>query len=232
MKRRLPLFLVCLIFALVTTGCTTRVPTIEMGPDAEISHDGLHLIDRTRRVQRAWVKPDLDLRNYTKLLPVNAGVHYKRPPNRRRGEWPLNETQTTFVSEGLREAIQRELERQGKWEFVTERGPDVLVIRGAIIDLVITAPSDNVGRNTTYSQSIGQATLVIELFDSESLEILARIADRRAISHDQTSWRNDPITNRAAARRTFRDWARRLSQALEYARTVGIPAQEPSEEAN
>ena len=69
----------------------------------------------------------------------------------------------------------------------------------------------------------GAATLVIELFDSQSLEILARIADRRAIEHDSSSWRNDPMANRAAARRTFRYWARKLADGLETARTMQLP---------
>jgi hypothetical protein len=203
---------------------------METGPDAEISHDGLHRIDRSRRLQRVWVKPGLSLKGYTKILPVNAGVHFKRPPRKSRGEWPLNDEQMEFVRDGLREAVQKELEKQGQWEFVTERGPDVLVVRGAIIDLVVTAPSNEVGRNTSFSRSIGQATLLIELFDSESLEILARIADRRAINHGEGSWRNDPTSNRAAARQTFRDWARRLSKALDYARTVGLPDLETPDE--
>jgi hypothetical protein len=232
MKRRLALGAICLALALISVGCARRGPTIEMGPDAEITHDGLHRIDRTRRLQRVWVKPDLDLRSYSKLRPIDAGVHYRRPPNEHRGEWPLNEAQTTFVREGLRNAMQRELERQGDWEFVTESGPDVLVIRGAIIDLVVTASGGDVGRNRSYGRSVGQATLVIELFDSESLEILARIADRREISRDTSSWRDDPITNRAAATRTFRDWARRFARALADVRTSGLPFQQTSEEAN
>jgi len=230
MLRRLALGLLCFALASMTVGCTPRVTAIQMGPDAEITHDGLHRVDHTRRVQRAWVKPDLDLRTYSKMLPVGAGIHFKRPPRKSRGEWPLSESQMTFIREGLREAVQTELERQDRWEFVTESGPGVLVIRGAIIDLIVTAPNKEFGRNVSYSRSIGQATFVIELFDSQSLEILARIADRREITHDETSWRVDSVTNRAAAKKTFRNWARRLAQALEYARTVGLPTEESIEE--
>jgi hypothetical protein len=230
MKRRLLLLLVSLVWIWMTAACAPRVPTIEMGPDAEITHDGLHLVKHSRRLQRVWVKPDFDLSGYSKILPVSAGIHYKRTPKKVRGEWPLTEAETTFVEEGLRDALQEELERKGNWEFVTTRGADVLLVRGAIIDLVVTAPSQEVGRNTSYSKSIGRATLVIELFDSESLEILARVADRREISHADGSWRNDPISNRAAARQAFRNWARRLAQGLEYARTVDLPTGAPTDQ--
>ncbi len=174
------------------------------------------------------MKPDLDLSGYSKLLPVDAGVHYKRPPRRIQREFPLTERQMAFVRDGLREEIAAEITRRGGWTFVAEPGPDVLLIRGAIIDLVVTTPGSDTGRSQTYSRSIGAATLVIEIYDSESLEILARIADRQEITHDSTSWRNDPITNRAAAKRTFRLWARKLADGLEAARSLA-PQLEPAE---
>jgi hypothetical protein len=229
MERRLLLNLVCLAIVGVMAACAPRVdkvPTVEMGADAEITHDGLHLVDHTRRFQRVWVKPDLDLSTYTKILPVSAGIHYKRPPQKNRGEWPLSESQTAFVEKGLRDAIQTELEKDEKWAFVTERGPDVLLVRAAIIDLVVTAPPRETGRSSSYSRSVGQATLVIELFDSESLEILARVADRREISRADGMWRNDTASNRAAARETFRAWARRLAQGLDDLRSIGVESSE------
>jgi hypothetical protein len=232
MKRRLALDLFCLVLTSIAIGCTMPVTSIQMGPDAEITHDGLHRVNRTRQLQRVWVKPDLDLTTYSKLLPVNAGIHFKRPPRSGRGEWSLTETQETFVRESLRDALQSELESRGEWEFVTDRGPHVLVMRGAIIDLVVTASGRDTGRNRSYGQSVGQATLVVELFDSQSMEILVRIADRREITRDHTSWRNDTITNQAAATKTFREWARRLTNGLEFARTIDLPSDVPSEGEN
>ena len=129
--------------------CAPRVPTIQTGPDAEVTHDGLHRVTGARRIQRAWVKPNLDLQPYSKLLPVSAGIHFRRPPRKASREFALSEAQQEFIRDGLRTALQEELERRGKWEFVTEPGPDVLVMRGAIIDLVVTASNDLSARDSS-----------------------------------------------------------------------------------
>ena len=49
-----------------SVGCTTTPPTIQTGPDAEVSFDGLHKVDNTR-VDSAWAVPDLDLSCYTEI---------------------------------------------------------------------------------------------------------------------------------------------------------------------
>lgn len=224
--------LLCLLLSVAFVGCAPRTPTIEMGPEAEVTHDGLHRVRPTFRVQRAWVKPGFDLSPYSKLLPVDAGIHYRRPPRRSQREFPLSDSQRAWVAEELRTALQREVERRDEWELVTETGPDVLILRAAIVDLVVTADGRQSGRDRTYSQSIGQATFVVELFDSESREILARTADRRSIDHETSSWRNDPIANRAAARRTIRTWAGRLAAAFDAARTLGLAGNEGDQGAD
>ena len=207
---------------LVPLSCAAPVgPYIETGVDAEITHDGLHRVRRTRRFQRAWVKPNTNLGGYSKLLVIDAGIHYKRPPRPSRREFALSERQLENLRSGLRDAIVQELEQDESWQVVSERGPDTLILRAAIIDLVVTAAPQTAGRERSFSSSVGEATLVVELFDSESLEILVRIADRRAITRDTGSWQNNSINNRVAAQRVFRDWARRLRNGLEAARTFG-----------
>jgi hypothetical protein len=107
----------------------------------------------------------------------------------------------------------------------------VLVLRVALIDVFLASPPEGAGRDRSYGSTAGQATLVVELFDSQSLEILARIVDRRAAERDASSWRNDEITNRRAAKRLFTIWARRLVEALEFARSIelGDPEAPPAD---
>lgn len=211
--------------------CAPTQPTIASGPDAEITHDGLHRVLHTRRFQRVWVKPDANLASYSKILTIDAGVHTTRRARAGRSEFPLTEAQLDALHEGLRATIEESLEQDGHWGRAKERGPDVLVLRVALIDVFLAAPPQRAGRSSSYGSSAGQATLVVELFDSESLEILARIADRRAAERDASSWRNDDVTNRRAAERLFTIWARRLVEALELARSIGpvaVPASSDS----
>ncbi len=60
-----------------------------------------------------------------------------------------------------------------------EAVPDVLLIRGALLDVVSYVPPDNIsGRGSVFLSSVGEATLVIELRDSITNAILARAIDR------------------------------------------------------
>src|SRR5262245_65431544 len=68
-----------LLAAALALGCTLSAdakPRLQTGPDAEITHDGLHRVDRSQ-MDGAWVKPDLDLRPYNKLMLKGAEVQYR-----------------------------------------------------------------------------------------------------------------------------------------------------------
>jgi hypothetical protein len=78
------------------------------------------------------------------------------------------------------------------------------------------------GTTRTYTASAGRMTLVMELRDSVSGELLARAVDRRS-SRDTDVWTiSNRMTNTAEARRAFRAWAAALRQGLdELARRTG-----------
>ena len=62
---------VALALGLTLHGATTlsapRAPQIETGPDAQVSFDGLHRVQRSV-MDEAWAKPTLDLTGYDKLM--------------------------------------------------------------------------------------------------------------------------------------------------------------------
>ncbi len=72
-----------LIFAVVLVACTTAPPTIQTGPDAELSFDGLHKVDNSQ-ADVAWARPDFDISGYTKIWLVGAGIEYRQVKDRGR----------------------------------------------------------------------------------------------------------------------------------------------------
>jgi hypothetical protein len=73
-----------------------------------------------------------------------------------------------------------------------------------------------IGRGNIYLSSVGQATLVLELRDSETNAILARSIDRRAAEPvGGTFTDSNRVTNAAEVRRLIRYWARRLREGLD-----------------
>ena len=106
-----------------------------------------------------------------------------------------------------------------RYEIVMEAGPDVMMVRGALLDVVSFVPQDSLatgGRNNIYLSRVGEATLVLELRDSETGAILARSIDRRAAEPvGGTFIDSNRVTNAAEIRRLIRFWARRLREGLD-----------------
>jgi len=105
------------------------------------------------------------------------------------------------------ETFLQEMRKIERFELVTEAGPDVLMIRGNLLDVVSYVPADEFSRT---------ATLVLELRDSETTAILARSVDRRAAqSAGRTMFESNRVTNASEVRRLVRFWATRLREGLD-----------------
>ncbi len=61
---------------LIVAGCASQEPTIQTGPNAETTFDGLVRIDNSR-FAGAWIDPDVDLTQYTKIIPGGAEFEFR-----------------------------------------------------------------------------------------------------------------------------------------------------------
>jgi len=94
----------------------------------------------------------------------------------------------------------------------------VLVLRPALINIQVSAPDlMTAGRSTTYVESAGAMTIYLELWDSASETILARVIDGQADPR-MYGQRSSSVTNRAAAERMMRSWADELRSRLDLVR--------------
>ncbi len=120
------------------------------------------------------------------------------------------------LADEFRQVFTEALESGGH-PVITDADDHVLLIRPAIIDLDVAAPDTNSGgRSNSFTTSPGAMTLVIELYDSVSNEILARAIDRRRTLNvgNVLRWTTRG-TNRDAARRILRIWANLLVSRLD-----------------
>ncbi len=215
-----------LAIAGLSVACTTAPPTIQTGPDAEVTFDGLHRVDNSQ-ADLAWARPDFDISGYTKIMLVGAGIEYAPAKNRGRTTAERSRPGPYFIDDDARarfEALVREtfldeIQKIENFEIVTEPGPDVMMIRGGLLDVESYVPQDpmeSTGRGGIYLSSVGQATLVLELRDSETGAILARSIDRRAAEQPGgMMFQSNRVTNAAEVRRLIRFWARRLREGLD-----------------
>ena len=201
---------------ILLVGCAQGTRSVQMGPSAEVTFDGLHRVDNTGRID-AWVKPNISLAKYSKILPVDTGVRYRTVQNRGRSatEFEIGERQRSRLEEILREAFSEELRASEHFTFADTPGPDVVVLRAGLIDVVSNVPEEGPGPERIFISTIGAATLVIELQDSMSGEILARATERRTAEPAGDLQLSTRAGNLATIRREARRWGRSLREALD-----------------
>jgi hypothetical protein len=212
-ESRLRTILGAVLAAALCAACANDTSTRNL----EVTHGGLERVPYSR-VERAWVKPGVDFSQYTEIALLDCSVSFMRnwrmnhPDIRPRD---LERIKSTLADE-FRQVFTEALENGGH-PVITDVDDHVLLIRPAIIDLDVAAPDTNSGgRSDSFTTSPGAMTLVIELYDSVSNEVLARAIDRRR------TWNVGNIlrwttrgTNRDAARRILRIWANLLVSRLD-----------------
>lgn len=210
------------VFAALAVGCSTATPTIQEGPDAEVSFDGLHKVDNSG-AGLAWARPDFDISGYTKIWLVGAGIEYRQVKDRGRmamrsgsGPYFIDDKSRAKFEKNVTDVFAEELATTKRFELVDGPGPDVLMVRGGLLDVISYVPPETVGLSEVYLRSVGEATLVLELRDSETGTILARSIERRAAESAGGSLQfSSTVTNSAEARRLIRRWAMQLREALD-----------------
>jgi len=215
-------------------GCaTTPPPTIQAGPNAEVTVDGLHRVDNSVMVL-GYMKPDLDLRHYTKIMLDPVTVAYQKDPGTRRSNqsgqelnFALRPSQMEDLKSWFQEAVVEALTEDNGYEIVETPAPDVLLITAELIDLIVRIPTtqSNSGRTRSAARSYGEVTLIVEVRDSETGAILARAAERqdptrtgaRSLTQVSTVFvKNDTST-------LFRHWADLMRERLDQLRAAATP---------
>ena len=213
-----------ILLSLFVVACTSAPPALQTGPDAERTYDGLVRVNNSR-FQDAWADPEVDFSEYNKVMPGGARFEF-RAVSKTAGRTSLSRgTQSEFwISDANRDKLvdtvsgvfNEELSKAQGWESTEEAGPDVLIIRGALLDIVSFVPPEMIGRGEVYLSSVGQATLVVEGIDSMSGEVVFRAVDRRSIeSGGDMMTRANTVSTWAEVRRWARRYATRLREGLE-----------------
>jgi len=172
-----------LLVALAALGCAPIEPTMRTGPGAEVTHDGLYRVDYAG-FANVWAKPDAGLGRYDKIVIAKPSFHYRTVEGVRAandGDYEVPERRRDRFEEVVTDAFEKSLAKSRFYAITTEPGPGTLLLLAAVHDIVSHIPPRATGRDNTYVSEIGEATIVLELRDSQSNEVLARAAERRAV---------------------------------------------------
>lgn len=185
--------------------------------------DGLEL-RASKQVDRLYVRPEASLAGYKRVrlerLQVSFDKNWK-PNDTRVGSQRLTKGDFDKIKNGLADEFAKTVASElakGGYQVVDESGEDVLDVTPLVVDLYIAAPDKmTAGRITTYTADPGRMTLVAELRDSETNQIVARVLDARRGSWGGVFQVASSVTNMAAARQVIARWASALRRALDEA---------------
>jgi hypothetical protein len=189
----------------------------------EVSKDGLHLMKHTK-VRVAYAKPGLNLEKYTKVKILDCFVQFKKNWERdyNLDEVGLEGRVTDKDMDGIKKRLAADFNKtftkvltKSGHPVVDETGDDVLLLRPAIINLDVAAPDlRTAGFQRTYVASAGEMTLYLELYDSATNTLLARVIDPEAGGNGGIAMQANRVTNTAEATRIMDRWAKLLSDHL------------------
>jgi hypothetical protein len=210
------------ISAMAIVGCSTAPPAIQEGPNAEVSYDGLHAIDNSI-FKLAWADPDIDFSRYSKIMAGGAFLEYravKKTSTTRAtssaSEFYIDDKNRERLREETTTIFRGELANSTRFTMTEEAGPDVLIISGGLHDIVSNTPPELMGRGDIYITSVGEITLILEVADSMSGEVIFRAVERRAAQRaGGQAIRSNTVTNWAEVRRLLGRWATTLREGLD-----------------
>jgi hypothetical protein len=197
------------------------------GPASAWSDGGLVKMN-TKGLDVVYAKPGATLAEYHQVLLRPVSVSFAK-------NWEQSVTSgsririTTEDSQRIKDKLsallREEIEKQlhdGGYKMATAAGDDVLDVTMAIVNLYVTAPDVNQQNlRNSYGVSAGEMSLVVELRDSATGDIIARAFDRNLASESYRPMRISSVDNAAEARAAAKGWAEALRKALDRSKGIG-----------
>jgi hypothetical protein len=196
-------------------------------PEKAMSYDGLQKIS-VKGIDLAYARPGATLAGYNRVMlePIDVAFRKDWKPTRTQSRIKLSAEERENIRTGVAKIVYdefvKELQKSTGYQVVSEPGPDVLRVKAHIVNLFVNAPDTKTAAPTrTYTVSGAEMTIFAELYDSETGEVLARIADRRAARRASTMVLTNSVVNADEARSIAAGWARILRGALDNAHGIG-----------
>lgn len=217
---------------LALAACAPRIPVID---PSGATYDGMVPV-RDSGMKEAWVRPDINISSYRQilLLPTEfqfravhpgAGTSLSRSQYQ---EFPLSPADQKRLVNTVTEVFREELAKSHNLTLTTGPGPEVLLVRISLLDIVSRVPPEGPGRTEIFLDEVGAATLVLELQDSMSGETLARAVDRRAADpidgldkFGSNLSRVTSVTAWSEVRRVARRWASTITRRIDQLHARG-----------
>ena len=222
-------------FTPIIAGLVLALSTATAGAaeTSSTSWDGLVQV-KAKKLDAAFLAPGADFRPYTKLLidPTQAAFNKDWMANmndRRDLSRHVTAEQATDILEAAKtnfaEVFNEAFAKAG-YTVVTTPGPDVLRVTAGVVNLYVNAPDVMAaGRSRSYTANAGEATMVLEVRDSQTNALLGRVLDQRQTRESVGMQQSNRVTNTSDFRMLFKSWAAGCVKGLETLKSLSpLPA--------
>lgn len=226
---RMRVLLAAMMAVLTSAILSLVVPGAAVAQQPPPEWDGLVRVKHTS-LENVYVRPNVEFKAYkrVRLDPVQVAMDKNWDPN--SGTIGLKGRLSSADVQRIREELSKafrdvfaERLSKGGYPLVEAGGDDVLLVQAALINVYINAPASASATTRSYVMDAGRMTLVMQLADSVTGQMLARVVDTKDGSDTRVvQWANS-MTNSAEARKAIGEWADALCKALDAVggRTAG-----------
>ncbi len=203
-----------LAFAGALAACVPQATMPLESPTVRV--DGLREV-KSKYFDVVFVRPDADFSQYRELLIEESELAF-RTPDRSKRQFPLSKEQKDRFHELVDARFQKEFSASGTLRLTDNTGPGTLRLRVRVQDIVASVPQRSLGGigGDLFLLALGEATLVIELSDSETNEILARVFDREATEGSAIAQKQGaPVTRWDDVEAFCQRWAKTARERLD-----------------
>ena len=165
-----------LSLVLSTLGCAAQGP---VAISSTVNYEGLAEVSKPY-FDVAQVRPEIVFSGYDGVI-VRAPELAFRTPDRSQKQFPLDANQKQRFQAALAEAFSLEFSNLQNLDLRDQPGQSVLELTVRVENITATVPSGQGPQLGFALTAVGEATLILEVHDSQSGQILARGVDTRAV---------------------------------------------------
>jgi len=192
--------------------------------DLPESWDGLVEV-KPKKMDAAYLMPGADFRPYARVMIDPTQVAFRKDwmksvnQDRRELSRSITQEDADRILAAARsnfDDIFAEAFTKAGYPVVTAPGPDVLRVSTAVLNLYVNAPDlPSPGRSVSFTTEAGEASLVIEVRDSQTGALMGRVLDRRETRGTAGMQMSTNVSNVSEFRALFKQWAGITVQGME-----------------
>ena len=214
-------YLATLLLSFSLIACTSVAPVVEDQPLDEGVFKGMYQVDKTP-FKLFYLNKGEDLTRFTavqfKPLDLSHLEIDQRRLEMRDKKWEITEEDKQAIQAIFQQQVERAFPAEGAVKLVEQDGKNVLNVAFEFMKFAPTASQDRDGKrgmnDKVYTHSVGGMAINAKLYDSESGELVAYLADAREVGEKVNMQVNDRPNNIRNLKSEISSWLDKLKVTM------------------